>query len=90
MTTTDPAGIGPLLADRLAAVHRSQEAACDAAGLARSTYYRRLAVPNSWTLDELARMGRAAGLDVHLVFEPAQGTPRAMRPATLDVNTDAG
>jgi hypothetical protein len=84
MTTTDPAGIGRTLADRLAAVHKPQEVACDEADLSRTTYYRRLGNPSGWTLGELERMADAAGLVLRVELAPRTGTPSAMRPETLD------
>lgn len=68
MTTTTVAGLPAELRAVLARAGVTQENACDAADIARTTYYRRVRAPGTWTLGELERFLAAAGLQLRVAL----------------------
>lgn len=77
MTTTDVSGLPGEIRAQLARARISQDAACEAAGLPRRTYYRRDAMPSTWLVAELADLVDQAGADLAISF------------GTLDLDTSA-
>lgn len=68
MTTTDVAGLPGEIRAQLARARISQEVACDAAGLPRTTYYQRVRQPGSWRVRELRELADQAGADLVVTF----------------------
>jgi len=66
MTVTDLAGLPAEIAAALARAGLAQEAACDEAGMARTSYYRRKRQPGAWDLPQLRRFVRVAGAELGL------------------------
>lgn len=84
MTTTTVAGLPAELRAVLARAGMSQEQACDEGDLSRSTYYRRVRTPGTWTLAELETFLAAAGYTLHLDLRMIGETPPAHERAPLD------
>jgi hypothetical protein len=68
MTTTDLAGLPAEIAAVLARAGIPQDAACDAADIPRTSYYRRKRQPGAWRIQELEEFLATANarLEVHL------------------------
>jgi len=62
MTTTDLVGLPAEIAAALARAGLTQDAACELAGVPRTSYYRRKAFPGAWTIDELREFVGTAGV----------------------------
>lgn len=75
MTTTDMAGLPAAITDRLYAIRKPQETACDEANMARTTYYRRLEHPGGFKLHELERLAATMGCTLRVELAPLPVAP---------------
>lgn len=73
MTLTDTPGLPGEIRAALARAGISQEAACDAADIPRTSYYRRQSNPATWQAGELVRLLAAAGYRIRFELEPMPG-----------------
>ena len=72
MTTTDLAGLPAEIAAALARAGLAQDAACDAAEIPRTSYYRRKATPGAWYLGELDRFLAVADVALGVQIGPLE------------------
>lgn len=61
MTTTDLTGLPAEIAAVLARAGLAQDAACERAGIPRTSYYRRKSQPGAWQIEELSEFLATAG-----------------------------
>lgn len=70
MTTTDLAGLPAEIAAVLARAGLAQDAACELAGIPRTSYYRRKTTPGAWQVGELIDFLATADVTVRVELGP--------------------
>lgn len=90
MTTTDVAGLPAAIRDVLYAARVAQEVACDQAGIARTSYYRRLEHPAGFRLGEVESLLAAAGYNLRLVLVQRTGAVESIAQAHGGTTVEAG